>query len=57
MVDFKILYFSWLKNKIIEIKAETIYTDPLSKWSFLTCSGRVQQLSENNFQRKIAEIS
>jgi hypothetical protein len=30
---------------------------PLSKWSFFTCFDRVQQLSENNFQRKIAEIS
>jgi hypothetical protein len=29
----------------------------LSKWSILTRSGRVQQLSEHNFQRKIAEIS
>jgi hypothetical protein len=29
----------------------------LSKWSFLTCSEHVQQLSENNFQKKIAEIS
>ena len=29
----------------------------LSKLSFLTYSDRVQQLSENKFQRKIAEIS
>ena len=30
---------------------------PLSKWSFFTCSDSVQQLLENNFQKKIAEIS
>ena len=30
---------------------------PLSKWSFFTCSDHVKQLSENNFQRKITEIS
>jgi hypothetical protein len=49
---------SGYKLKITEKQwkiAETIYI--LSKWSFLICSDRIQQLSEFNFQRKIAEIS
>ena len=35
--------------------AETIYT-PFSKCSFFMFSDRVKQLSENNFQNKIAEV-
>jgi hypothetical protein len=51
---------SWLENIITEINnfflAEMIYT-LLSKWSFLTCSDHVQQVTENNFPRKIEESS
>jgi hypothetical protein len=42
---------------IFSMKNSWNHLYPLSKLSFMTCFERVQQLSENNFLRKIVEIS